>query len=307
MDLSIVIVSWNAKRFLLECLQSLQSGREMEVIVVDNASTDGSPQAVKELFPQARLIINGCNIGFANANNLGIKQSAGRYVCLINSDVTVFRETLDRMIEYMDGHPSVGVLGPMVLNPDMTLQPSCRRFPTLLGSLLVALGLGSIFRGLVFFPHDRVRAVEAISGCFMMVRKKAISEVGPMDGGFFFYAEDKDWCKRFRDAGWTNVYYPAARAIHYGGASSSKAPIRFYIEMHRANLRYWRKHHGAASLATFRAILMLHQTVRVVRGALLYLVRPSGRQYNAHKVERSLACLKWLLTGRDGKGAYVDI
>ncbi|MDO8426270.1 MAG: glycosyltransferase family 2 protein [Deltaproteobacteria bacterium] len=297
MDISVVIVSWNAKRFLLECLQSLYSEHEMEVIVVDNASIDGSPQAVKELFPQAILILNGANAGFAGANNAGIRHSAGRYLCLINSDVTVFRDTLDKMVKYMDEHPSIGILGPMVLNPDLTLQRSCRRFPALSSSFLLALGLGSVFKGLGFFPHDGVRAVEAISGCFMMVRRKAVNEVGPMDERFFLYAEDKDWCRRFRDAGWTNVYYPLARALHYGGSSSKNAPVRFYIEMHRANLQYWRKHRGAISLAAFRAVMMLHQFVRVLRGALLYIIMPSQREEAAHKVTRSLACLKWLVFG----------
>lgn len=294
--LSIIIVSWNAKKFLLECLGSIgaQNIEGLEIIVVDNASSDGSPQAVKELFPQVKVIPCPVNHGFAKANNIGIKESSGKYVCLINSDVLVLDGCLEKMLSYMEIHPQAGLAGPMVLNGDMTLQRSCRKFPTLTNTLLTALGFESVLKDLIFFPHDREREVEVISGCFLLARRKAVDKVGLLDERFFFYSEDKDWCKRFYNAGWKAVFLPEARAIHFGGSSSANAPVRFYIEMQKANLQYWRKHHGMISQGVLRTFILIHQIIRILRGALLYALKPNGRTDTAHKIKRSVECLKWL-------------
>lgn len=299
MDLSIVIVSWNAKKFLVDCLSSIYAKTDKlnaEIIVVDNLSTDGSQQAVKRLFPAVKLIENNSNLGFAKANNIGIRNSLGKYICLINSDVIVLENCLEKMITLMEAQPSVGVLGPKILNHDMTLQRTCRRFPTIVSSFLSALGFESLFKGLTFFPHDKTRDVDVLSGCFMMVRRKALSQVGPLDERFFFYAEDKDWCKRFRDAGWRNVFYPNAKAIHFGGSSSANAPIKFYIEMQKANIQYWRKHHGRAAQFIYLFIIFLHQIIRVIRGAAVFILKPSERNSSAKKIKRSVSCLKWLFS-----------
>src|SRR5665648_483189 len=231
-DLSIIIVNWNAKSFLLKCLRSLISETKscsVEIIVVDNASTDGSQQAVKKKFPTVKLIQNKVNSGFAKANNIGINQSVGRYICLINSDVTLLNGCLDKLCSFMDQQPEIGVTAPNILNSDLTLQYSCRCFPSLWNNFCPAIGLNKLFpkskavsgEEMFFFKHDRICEVDVLSGCFLMVRRKALEQVGPLDEQFFIYSEDIDWCRRFCDADWEIVFFPEAKAIHYGGGSSS--------------------------------------------------------------------------------------
>ncbi|MCK5509900.1 MAG: glycosyltransferase family 2 protein [Desulfobacterales bacterium] len=297
-DLSIIIVSWNAKKYLLECLESVRketASFRTEVIVVDNASTDGSVEAVKKSFPNVKLIQNNKNLGFAKANNIGISQSAGKYMCLINSDVKILEGCIDRMCVYIDEHPSVGILGPKIFNMDMTLQCSCRKFPSLWRNLCGAFAMESIFPRIYYYLIDKAGKVDVLSGCFWMISRKAITEVGLLDETFFIYAEDLDWCKRFRDVGWEIVYFPDAAAIHYGGASSSNAPVKFYVEMQKANLKYWEKHHSRLSQICFMLIVMLHQALRIIRGTVIYSIKPSGREKMAIKIKRSYSSILWLL------------
>jgi hypothetical protein len=313
LDLSIVIVSWNAKAFLLECLRSLSSeteSRRAEIIVVDNASADGSPAAVRNEFPHVKLLRNPANLGFAKANNIGIRQSVGRFVCLINSDVKVLAGCFDLLLAYLEQNPSVGILGPKILNADMTLQPSCRAFPNLWDSLCRALALDTLFpRSSLFgryfmgrWPHDSTRRVDVLSGCFWMVRRQAIDHVGLLDEDFFMYAEDKDWCKRFRKAGWDVVYFPEAQAVHYGEGSSANAPVRFYVEMQRANLQYWKKHHGRPAQMLFLLISVLHQVIRILRGTLSCILKPASASHMKPKIRRSVICLRWLIHGTSHLG-----
>lgn len=298
LDLSIVIVSWNAKAYLLECLRSLKSEAnscQAEIMVVDNASTDGSVEAVQEEFPNVKLVATKANLGFAKANNIGIKQSAGKYICLVNSDVKVLPGCLAAMVDHVNRHSNVGLLGPKVFNPDFTLQRSCWKFPTLWNSLSRALGVDTLFPGLTFFPHHKTGVVEVLSGCFLMARREALDQVGLLDENFFMYAEDIDWCKRFGDAGWQAVYLPTATIIHFGGGSSSQAPVKFYIEQQRANLQYWKKHHHRLALAGFFLISLFYQVIRTLRAIALYGLKPSHRQETRIKLKRSLACAGWLL------------
>ncbi|MBW7956461.1 MAG: glycosyltransferase family 2 protein [Deltaproteobacteria bacterium] len=297
-DVSVIIVNWNARDYLLKCLASLRSGLgrlDAEVIVVDNASSDGSARAVREGFPEVKLLEQDENLGFARANNIGMRESSAGYVCLVNSDVIVLDGSLEELHRFLEARPEAALAGPRVLNPDESLQPTCRRFPSLRGSLLSAIGLD----GWNYFSHDRTARVEALSGCLLMIRRKAIDDVGMLDERFFFYAEDKDWCKRFHDAGYENWYCTEAEAVHYGGSSSGLAPVRFYVEMQKANLKYWEKHRGRAARAAYVAITLLHQLVRFARSGALYILKPAERRSAAHKAKRSAACLKWLLTGGD--------
>jgi len=171
-DVSIVIISWNTRQMLDQCIKSIYATTnniKYEIIVVDNASTDGSPEAVEEQFPQVKLIRNKENLGFAKGNNIGMRASTGRYVCLVNSDVIVQNGCIEKLVEFMDANPSVGLAGPRILNPDRSLQVSCRHFPSLWNNLCQVLGFNKLFPKSVFFSepfmkywaHDEMRKVDA--------------------------------------------------------------------------------------------------------------------------------------------------
>ena len=307
-DVSAVIVSWNARGHLVNCLNSLLANKRgrCEIIVVDNNSTDGSPEMVESQFPQVKLIRNKENLGFAKANNIGIRVCTGRYICLINSDVIVLDGCIDKLMEFMDKNQLAGMAGPRILNPDHTLQFSCFHFPGIRNNLSQALGLNKLFPKSSFFseqtmkywPHDCERKVDVLNGCFWMVRRKAMDQVGLLDENFFFYGEDIDWCKRFNDAGWEVKFYPGAEAIHFGGASSGNAPIRFYIEMQKADLQYWRKHHGRLGRSAYWMIILLRQLVRLPVYVLVYIFLHGARSNAVFKMKRSIACIRWLFGTR---------
>jgi len=280
-DVSVIVVSWNAKENLRDCLNSLMDSTveyAQEIIAVDNGSRDGSPEMIEKEFPHVKLIKNRNNLGFARANNIGIQASKGRYVCLVNSDVIVLEDCIKNLMSFMDEHPTTGMVGPRILNPDRTLQPSCRHFPTIWNNLCQALTLNHLFPKSRFFSapfmnywnHDSVRSIDALSGCFWMVRRKSLNKVGLLDEDFFIYGEDIDWCTRFHQAGWDIVFYPMDKAIHIGGASSNNAPIKFYLEMQKAGLQYWIKHHGRIGEAGYTVVILLHNTLRVIARALQY-------------------------------------
>lgn len=302
---SVVIVVWNAKKYVLECLESLREHCAKvcwEVIVVDNASTDGSAELVAERFPEFKLIRNPENFGFAKANNIGIAQSSGDYVCLVNSDVKFLDDCVSPMIEYLSKNRTVAMVGPKMLAPDGKVWRSTMRFPTIWNYFCRALGVdiafkkSRLFGGLLMsdFDHQTTTSVEVLNGWFVVVRRDAMDRVGMLDPQFFMYGEDVDWCYRFRKAGEGVVFFAEAGAIHYGGASSSHAPLRFYLELYRATWQYWRKHHGGLAQLGFLAAFAIHHSVRLLGSGLIYLCLPSQRTHTAAKFKRSLACLQWV-------------
>ena len=304
---SVVIVSWNARDYLVQCLNSLSPETcrcPLEILVVDNASTDGSPECVERQFPQVRLIRNAANLGFARANNIGIAQSRGKYLALINSDVKVLPDCITRLVDYCEQHPEVGMAGPRVTGGDGKLQRSCRGFPGVWNMLCRALALDSIFPKSKWFTgyslrhwaQDDLRPVDILAGCFWLIRREALARVGLLDESFFMYGEDMDWCRRFWENGWQVMFVPAAEAIHYGGGSSANAPVRFYIERQRADLQYWRKHHSRPAVAVYFFLSCLHLLLRTAGYALAWLFARRPREVCVYKVKRSLACLKWLFS-----------
>jgi GT2 family glycosyltransferase len=303
--LSIIIVSWNAKDYLRKCVESVikeSSKYKSEIIVVDNASTDGSAGLIKDTFKQVKVITNDANYGFAKANNIGIRHSVGKYVLFINSDVEVVKGCIDRMVPFMEQHPEIGMLGPQIIDSRGNMQRPCMGFPTLWNTLCRASSLDTLFPKsklfggylMTYWSHDTIREVDVINGCFWMVRREALDQVGLLDERFFIYAEDKDWCRRFWDSGWKVTYFPQAQSIHYGGASSSKAPIKFYIEMHRANLQYWRKHHGRTAQIGFLIITGFHHMIRLLGDAMIYIIKPEKRISTTFKIKRNIALIQWL-------------
>lgn len=306
MDISVIIVNWNTRDLLLECIRSLASQKgtfQMEVIVVDNGSTDGSQEAVRAAFPDIHVIENKANLGFGKANNNGITKSRGRYVCLVNSDVRVMGNCIHGLITYMDTNPDIGISGPKILNPNLTIQDSCRTFPSLWNNLSPALGLDKIFRNSPFFSgehmfhfkHDVVLPVDYLAGCVLMVRRKALDEVGLLDERFFIYQEEVDWCKRFQQHGWKISFFPEVAVVHYHGVSSSKDPKRFALERQKALLQYWKKHHGSLSVMAMRLIIFLNHALRIIFRATFYCVHWSQRDRIVQKLRMDIACISALL------------
>jgi GT2 family glycosyltransferase len=306
MDVSIVIVNWNTKDLLRDCLESIiahTSKIEYEIIVVDNGSADNSAEMVKKDFPLVNVITNTDNLGFARANNIGIKVSKGRYICLMNSDITILDDCLGRLVTFMDSSPGVGMAGPKILNTDLTIQHSCRHFPSIWNNLCQSLGLNHLFPKSAFFSdwimnywnHDSTRSIDALSGCFLIIRREALEEVGLLDEEFFIYGEDLDWCRRMRNAKWDIVFYHGAEAIHLGGASSAAAPIKFYLEMQKADLRYWRKHHGRSGKISYAAVILLRETIRAIARGLQYVFWPYQRETSGFKLRRSIASIRLIL------------
>jgi GT2 family glycosyltransferase len=303
--LSIVVVTWNGKKYTLECLDSLdklKASLSMEILVVDNGSSDGTPSAIQEQFPEVKLVRNNENLGFAKANNIGIGLSRGKYVCLLNSDVVVPAGCLESMTAYMEEHPGIGLLGPKMLSPTGGIGQSVMRLPTVWNSLCSALGLHSMFPdskrfgGFLMngYEYDVIDDVEVLTGWFWMVPRIALEKVGGLDERFFMYGEDIDWSYRFLKAGWRVVFYPNAEALHYGAASSRQAPTRFYVEMRRANLQYFRKHHGRLGGLGYLVTTWVHELFRVLGYGALYCVNRYKRADAAFKVSRSLSCIRWL-------------
>ncbi len=299
-DLSIVIVNWNTRKILLECLASIEedaSKPETEVIVVDNGSEDDSVAAVRERFPGVTVIENGENLGFARANNIGITRSKGRFVCLSNSDILVGKGCLAKMIAYLESHPEVGLVGPKILYPDLSLQNSCRRFPNLWTRFLLALGADNAFRGsrwlygehMAWFDHDRTVDTDNVMGCFMLVRRQAIEEVGLLDERFFIYSEEVDWCKRMWKAGWRVAFFHEAEVVHHHAASSSIDRSRFALEQQHSLVQYWMKHHGPIRTAFLIAILIVHSGARILLIFPIYLFsarkrRDTGNTLKVHRL-----------------------
>jgi GT2 family glycosyltransferase len=308
MDISVVIVAWNAKRYLEKCLQSLEAApprRTMETFVVDNASTDRTSEMIETRFPWVKLIKSQENLGFSKGNNVAIRQCQGRYVALVNPDVIVLPGCLDALADFLDQHPKAGNVGPRVFNPDMTQQTTCRRFPTLWNNFCSAIGLATKFTNSPFFageqmffcPHDRTLAVDVLVGCFSFIRRETFQEVGLLDEGLFMYGDDLDWCRRCWNAGWDVVFYPGARAIHDRGKTTAPYPVRFALAQQRSVLYYWTKHHGFWGQLGIRGIMLLHHVIRYIAGTAKDIARPrTGREAKVRK-QVSGACLRELLGG----------
>jgi GT2 family glycosyltransferase len=295
-DVSVVIVSWNAVAYLEKCLRSLRTvtGVTLDIIVVDNASTDGSPELVRQQHPDVLLLEQETNTGFARANNVGIMRARGRYLALINSDVEVEPGTIGCLVQYMDENARVGMSSPRIVGRDGRLQYTARRFPSLVRACCRTVALDKMFPSLTYFSHEAKANVDVLSGCFWLVRREALTDVGLLDERFFMYGEDVDWCKRFRNKKWLVTYLPQVQALHYGGGSSANAPSFYYVAMHTAGMQYWLKHHGRMAAFTYRLLLCFSDIGRIVFNSLRYLLLKSSRSDCSQKMARSLASLRVL-------------
>lgn len=253
-DLSIIIVNYKTRNLLEQCLNSIYSENyhfSYEVSVVDNNSKDSSIEMVKKKFPQVKLIENRNNSGFAAANNQALRRSNARYLLLINPDTVVLPDSLNVIMEFMDEHPEAGIAGCKLLNPDYSLQYSCRKFSNFATFFLRGIHLDSIFpnntilRKYMMFDwdHNEVREVDWVLGSCMMVRRKAIEQVGRLDENFILYFEDQDWCYRMWKHGWKVYYVPQAQMIHYYQRRSAKQFLNVSTWTHIKSMLYFFKKH----------------------------------------------------------------
>ena len=294
-DLSIVIVNWNVADLLRECLRSildapgtglLEDGTILvgpyaaEVFVVDNASSDGSAEMVRSAFPQVKLIASPTNLGFTGGNNLALQRCQGRYVLLLNPDTQIVGDALPAMLDYMEHNPGVGVVGPRLYYADGTLQPSRRRFPTMMTAFMESSLLQQWFPRnrwalryyLADVPDDIVQDVDWVVGACMLVRSEAIERVGLLDQDFFMYSEEMDWCRRMVDDGWRVVYLPQAVVIHHEGRSSTQVIPARHIRFQTSKIHYFRKHHGAPHATLLRLFILFTYLVQLAGETFKYLV-----------------------------------
>jgi GT2 family glycosyltransferase len=279
-DVSVVIVSLNTREVLRECLQSILRETallQVQTIVVDNGSKDGSQDMVEHEFPGVLLIRSTVNLGFGGANNLGFQSACGRYIVLLNSDAFLTDGALECSVRHMDEDPKAGVGGGRLLGRDGSLQPSGRLFPTLLDDLIVRSGLAARFPSSRFFGRfDRTWAstmepaeVDWVPGAFSIIRPEVLAAVGPFDPRFFLYYEEVDLCKRVKQLGYSVCYWPDISVVHIGGESSrqmrsmemSSVGGQLTLWRMRSTLLYYRKHSGSvvAALAMLFEVLWYWQ------------------------------------------------
>ena len=252
LELSITVCSWNTKADLQACLESLElaaNEANFEVIVIDNNSEDGSPDMVAELFPWVRLYRMSTNLGFTGGHNLALRERKGPHAFLLNSDATVHPGAIRGLLDYISANPEAGIIGPKVLNPDGSLQLSCRRFPNPLAALFRNTFIGRLFPKNRFtrdylmldWQHDGPREVDWVSGCAFLATQEVIDKVGTLDPAYFMFCEDVDWCFRTWKAGFKVVYVPNSVVTHAIGRSTDKAPNRMIGRFHRSMLRFYQR------------------------------------------------------------------
>jgi hypothetical protein len=304
MDVSIIIVSWNTRALLATCLKSVireAAQLRTEVILVDNASTDGSPAMVREQFPGVRLVENQANRGFASANNQGIRLASGRCVLLLNPDTEMKPGSLASLVGYMDANPRAGAAGSRLLNPDGSLQASSYPFPSLGRELWRLLHLDRLRPLGVYEMHawdmTRPRPVEVIQGASLMLRKAALEQVGLLDEDYFIYTEEVDLCYRLQKAGWELAYVPQSQVVHYGGQSTQQVAGEMFLHLYKSKLIFIRKHYGWGAAQLYKLVLLLASLVRLALSPLAYLEKAPQRERHlklAHNYQRLIAALPGL-------------
>lgn len=286
MDVSVIIVNWNVKELLGNCIRSLLEAEratpalDVEIIVVDSASTDGSPDMVQAEFPQVRLIRSDENLGYARGSNIGAEAAQGRYLFFLNPDTMVEPGALGRLISYMDLHPRVGAVGPQLLWPDGTVQSSRRRFPTLGSLFWESTLLGQWFpenqHAQRYHLADRsagwTQSVDWIVGAAILIRREAWAEVGPIEETFFMYFEETDWCQRADEAGWSIHYLPGAQVTHFEGKSSEQVPLARTLRFQRSKIEYTRKYFGQRWAVVLHLFLWLSFAIQLLEESLKWLL-----------------------------------
>ncbi|PIP17480.1 MAG: glycosyl transferase family 2 [Parcubacteria group bacterium CG23_combo_of_CG06-09_8_20_14_all_35_9] len=255
MDLSIIILNYKTKGLVKQCIKGiklLNLELDYEIIVVDNASQDGVGQMIKEQFSEAKFIAGKVNRGYAAGNNLGIRRSKGKYIMILNPDITVLPQAIEKMFSFLESYPKAAVVGPKLINPDGSTQLSCYHFPSLLVPIYRRTPLGRLpfakkilrWYQMMDWDHSKRRRVDWLLGACLMIRTSAIEKVGLMDERFFLYFEDIDWCRRFWQAGWEVYYIADAEMVHYYQRLSAEGPgiIGLFKKSTRIHIVSWIKY-----------------------------------------------------------------
>jgi len=271
--LSIVIVSYNTRDLLDQCLKSIaeQTQVDHEVIVVDNASTDGTPSFIAERHPKVTLVANSSNLGFSAANNQGLKLAAGRYRLLLNPDTVLGDKTLDRMVEYFDAHPRAGVVGAKMLGANGSL----RRYETWYPSLHSYLFNSVMLR---LWGNRGSQEVDFVSGACLMIRQETMQQIGLLDENIFMYCEDVDWCLRAKQAGWKVYHCAEARIIHLAGSSSGRDVAARVVNIRHAKLYFFKKHYGWLSYSMLKGIMLAESLTKILFDIATYLRADKDRR-----------------------------
>lgn len=287
MDLSVIIVNWNTKKLLEDCLSSIYKFTKnvnFEVIVVDNASMDGSQDMLKKKFPQVKLIPNKENLGFAKANNQGIKIAQGKYLQLLNSDTYLIENSFKKLVEKAESIDNLGALGPLVLNEDRSIQQSVGFFPHLPQIFLWMSFIDDLPGGPVLKPyhvdHDSFykqslssnknqREVDWVTGAAILVPKSVINKVGPLDQSIFMYGEDVEWCYRIKAAGFKVYFSPVAKIVHIGGGSMKKIRTRAFTGEFTGLIYFYKKYKGNFALQILKVLLKMGALARILLFGLL--------------------------------------
>jgi GT2 family glycosyltransferase len=302
-DVTVVVVNWNSRDLLLDCLESVRrhaDGIAAELVVVDNGSSDGSAEAARAAFPEARVVEMGWNAGFARGVNAGLAAAApARHRLLLNSDARLTPGALRALVGFLDARPDAGIAGALLLHEDGTPQHSAEAAPTLAGELL---GKALLRRLLPCRFPDRRRIpeapaeVETVLGACLLIRDEAVRKVGPLDERFFLFLEETDWCLSVREAGWKVFLVPAARVVHLQGRSNLPVRAAGRIEYHRSLYAFFRKRRGFVSWLLLRAVKPAKIFIECVFDALAVLVTGgSDRRVDRFRVRAAL--LLWHLAG----------
>lgn len=281
MKLSVILVNWKTKDLTKDALASIfkeTKGFDFEVIVVDNNSEDGSVEMIRAEFPQVVLIANKENVGFGKANNQGLKIATGDYLMFLNTDVVVLDGALNKLVSYLDSHADTMMVGPRLLNRDLSFQHACRRMlPNPINSFFHLFGLTKIFKQNKFINNYKQFAADpevtgpaqALSGAAMMFRSQVYQELGGFDEIFFMYGEDLDFSKRVFDKGWKTVYVSDARIIHFGGQSSGKRRVQSLVNFYESMWLYYKKHFYSQYNIFFNSIIWLGIKIRMAFALLV--------------------------------------
>lgn len=308
-DLSIIIVSFNSRRHLDQCLGSIFNNpikSSYELIVVDNNSSDGTVEFVQKACPQGRIIINRENKGFAAANNQAFKVVQGRYLLLLNPDTIVRNGSLDELVAFMDSHDNCGAAGTTLLNSDGKVQPTGVKFPGLWNMFVESVFLDRLFpRSRIFGRHKEgyeegrsPRSVDYVQGTCLIVRSGTLAEVGSFDDRFFMYFEEVDWCWRMKKAGWRVCLCPSVTIIHLGGEIRGHFDEHRLMYYHKSLLQFSTIHYGVGRTVLFRILIFCRSLIRVVVWLIVAAFQPSLRETALSSVRGYLGTLRIVVPGR---------